>query len=340
MGSGSAFLSAVSPATPKPTTPVRINKDIVIRSSQIPSALSPQKIASDTKAGVLLVSGSAVIWSFGGAIARYISVNDNWTIVFWRAVWAALFLLGFLLIRDGLRRTVRLFQIMGLPGIGVALCFAAASTSFVVALSFTTVANILLMLAGVPLIAALVAWLLFQEKVAVATWIGIGAVILGIAIMVAESLSTRISLIGNALALLISVAFALATVITRRYSKVQMIPACCLATIISACVSAVLASRLGVTASDMGLLFTFGALNLGLGMALFVTGAPLVPSAIAALLATLETVLGPIWVWLIHGETPSLQTVVGGAIVVLALVSHLLWQYHHQRGVVSAAMPH
>lgn len=85
---------------------------------------------------------------------------------------------------------------MGLPGIGVALCFATASTAFVVALFFTTVANILLMLAGVPLIAALITWLLFRQEVALATWLAIGAAILGIAVMVFDSLSTRLSLGG------------------------------------------------------------------------------------------------------------------------------------------------
>jgi drug/metabolite transporter (DMT)-like permease len=76
----------------------------------------------------------------------------------------------------------------------------------------------------------------------------------------------------------------------------------------------------------MALLFAFGALNLGLGMVLFATGARLVPAAIAALIGTTEPVLGPLWVWLIHDETPSRATLLGGAIIVLALLSHLLWQ--------------
>src|SRR3546814_7891685 len=101
--------------------------------------------------GAWLVFGSAMVWSLGGILARLADVENAWTAVFWRSGTAALFLLGFMLLRDGRAGTVALFARMGLPGLAVALCFAIASTSFVVALQFTTVANILLMQAGVPL---------------------------------------------------------------------------------------------------------------------------------------------------------------------------------------------
>jgi drug/metabolite transporter (DMT)-like permease len=295
--------------------------------------------AANDKLGMLLVFGSALIWSFGGVIARYLSVDDSWTVVFWRSAWAALFLLAFMLVRDGPKGTMMLFRGMGLPGVAVALCFATASTSFIVALSFTTVANILLLQAGVPLIAALIAWAVFGEKVAPATWAAIAAVIVGVAVMMSDSLNGKVSPVGNALALLISVAFASATVITRRYSGVRMTPACCLGTAIATCVSGVMAGQLAVGAGDMGLLFTFGALNLGLGLALFVTGARLVPAAIAALIGTLETILAPVWVWIIHGETASERTIGGGTIVFLALIVHLGWQLLKNRRVMKTATP-
>jgi drug/metabolite transporter (DMT)-like permease len=226
---------------------------------------------------------------------------------------------------------VALFRNMGVPGLAVALCFATASTSFVVALAHTTVANILLMQAGVPLLAALIGWTVFRERVAPATWIAIAAVIAGVAVMVSDSLTGRVSPVGDALALLIAVAFATATVITRRYAEVRMTPACCLGTVISMTVAGAMAGGLAVTASDMGLLFLFGAVTLGLGMALFVTGARLLPSSIAALVGTSEPVLGPLWVWLVHGETPSARTLIGGAVVLAALIAHLAWQIARQR---------
>ena len=286
--------------------------------------------AGSRRRGILLVAGSAIVWSFGGAIARFLAVDDSWTIVFWRSLFAAFFLLGFMLWRDGPRGTVALFKGMGLAGLGVALCFAIASTSFVVALAYTTVANILLMQAGVPLIAALLTWTLFRERTLATTWAAIAAVIVGVAIMVSESFTGKVSPIGDGLALLISVLFAIATVITRRHAHVRMAPAVCLATTMAACFSSLLAGHYLVSAVDFGWLIAFGAVNLGLGLAMFTTGVRLIPAALAALVGTLEPVLGPLWVWLVHNEVPSERTLLGGTVVFAALIIHLLIDWQRQ----------
>lgn len=274
-------------------------------------------------AGILLVAGSAVAWSFGGAIDRFIDQQDTWTVVFWRSVWACAFLTAFLFIRDG-RDAPNAFRSMGWPGIVVALCFMTASISFVQAIAYTTVANVILINAAVPLVAALIARVFLGETISGATWMAIAAVIAGVAIMVSDGDGESGSLIGILLALLITFVFAIATVVTRRHAGVRMTPAVILATALAAVLAATQASGFAVSGHDMAWLFAFGALNLGLGMALFVTGARLIPSALAALLGTLETVLGPVWVWLIHGEKASVMTVVGGAIVVGALIAHLV----------------
>ena len=292
--------------------------------------------ADHLRLGILLVAGSAITWSFGGAIARFITVDDNWTVVFWRSLFAALFLVAFMLLRDGPVGTLRLFRGMGLAGIGVACCFAVASTSFIVALAHTTVANILLMQAGVPLIAALLAWALFGERVSVATWVAIGAVIAGVAVMVSSSFTGEVSPLGDGLALLISVMFSIATVITRRAAKVRMTPAVFLGTLLAALVSATLASGYAVSPVNLAWLFAFGALNLGMGLAMFALGARLIPAALAALVGTLEPVFGPIWVWLIHGEVPGTRTLIGGSVVFAALFVHLLTNWRRQRSRRSA----
>ncbi|MBZ9992664.1 DMT family transporter [Mesorhizobium sp. BH1-1-4] len=299
------------------------------------TASSPGLVASTTSAreervGMLLVFLSALMWSFGGTIARFVSVGDSWTVIFWRSVWAAVFLLCFMAWRDGWRGMVKSFRDMGLPGIAVGSCFAIASTSFVVALAYTTVANILLMQAGVPLLAALFSWALFRERVTVATWVAIAAVIAGVAIMVSESLDGAVSPIGDGLALLIAFMFSIATVITRRFSSVRMTPATCLGTILAAGFAASQVSTFTVSAGDMGFLFVFGVVNLGLGLAFFATGARLIPAAIAALLGTFEPILGPIWVWLIHSEVPSARTIIGGAVVVTALLVHIGLEFKRQ----------
>lgn len=291
----------------------------------VPSQTSVLPAASrrEERRGYVLVFLSALMWSFGGTIARFIETPDSWTVVFWRSVWAAAFLVGFMIWRDGPRGMVALFRGMGFPGLAVAVCFGVSSTAFVVALSYTTVANILLMQAGVPLLAALFAWLLFRETASTATWLAIAAVIAGIAIMVSESLGGGASPIGDGLALLIAVLFAAATVITRRFSHVRMTPATCLGALFAGAFAATQASALGVSGRDMGFLFAFGVVNLGLGLAFFATGARLVPAAIAALLGTFEPLLGPIWVWLVHSEVPSARTIVGGAVVFVALLTHI-----------------
>lgn len=302
--------------------------------TESPSQASTAHVAHhsrrEERLGFLLVFLSALIWSFGGAIARFIAIDDSWTTVFWRSVWAAIFLIAFMLWRDGARGMIALFRGMGLPGLLVALCFATASTCFVVALGYTTVANIVLMQAGVPLIAALIGWIAFRERVSGVTWAAIAAVIAGVAIMVSDSFGGRVSPIGDGLALLIAFAFSTATVVTRRYAHVRMTPATCTGTLIAATFAATQASSFAVGAVDMAWLFAFGALNLGLGLALFATGARLVPAAFAALLGTFETILGPIWVWLIHAEVPSARTVIGGGVVFAALLVHIGLEFQRQ----------
>ncbi|MFM8745766.1 MAG: DMT family transporter [Aestuariivirga sp.] len=296
-----------------------------------PQAIQSRFSASGFRLGVLLVAGAALTWSFGGAIARNIAEPDPWTIVFWRAGFASLFLLLFMLWREGPRSTVRMFRDMGLAGLGVALCFGIASSSFVMALQYTTVANILLTQAAAPLFAALLAWMVFGERVNLPTWIAIVAVICGVAIMVSASFSGEVSALGDGLALLITVLFSTAIVITRHHPEVRMMPAVCLGTAMACVAAFFLSGPLAVTGADLFWLFLFGAVNLGAGLAMFVTGARLVPAALAALVSTLEPVLGPIWVWLFHGEVPGTRTVIGGAIVFGALFLHILNDWRRQR---------
>jgi drug/metabolite transporter (DMT)-like permease len=279
--------------------------------------------------GAWMVLGSAIVWSAGGILARLADVESPWTTVFWRAGTATLFLLAFMLVRDGRAGTAALFRTMGKAGLLVALCFAAASTLFIVALGYTTVANVLLMQAGVPLLAALIAWIVFREPLRISTWVAIGAVIAGVAVMVSDSLTGKVSPVGDGLSLLIALAFATATVITRRYSDIRMTPAVCTGSFTGFSVALVLSlattGSVAVEAWQLPVLAVFGV-SMGLGMALFTQGARLIPSAFAALLGTAETILGPVWVWVFLGETPSLRTIAGGAIVLGALIAYLSWQ--------------
>lgn len=288
--------------------------------------------------GALLVFLSALAWSFGGAIARFLETDDSWAVVFWRSVWAASFLIAFMLWRDGWAGTRALFRHMGPAGLAVAMCFATATTSFVVALSYTTVANILLLGASVPLLAALLGWIVFRERVGVMTWLAIAGVIAGVAVMVSDSFAGSVSPVGDGLALLIAVSFAIATVISRRNAHVRMTPAAFLGAIIAGSFAFTRAGTLSVSPADMAFLFAFGALTLGLGMALFTSGVRLIPAAYAALLGTSETMLGPVWVWLVHDEVPSSRTLIGGAIILTALTVHISMQLRSQKRAAPASL--
>ena len=274
--------------------------------------------------GIALVAGSAFAWSYGGAIQRFISVEDGWTIVFWRCLFAGLFLLAFMLIRDGLGGTIRLFRALGWPGTFIAIGFASVSTLFVLAVTMTPVANVVLFMASIPLFAALLARIVLGEPITPVTWGSIGAVILGVGIMVSSSVGEGGSILGLTLAAAIPAIFACMTVVTRRYPGIRMTPAACGGSFIACAIAASQAGAFAVGFQDLTLLFCFGALNLGLGMALYVTGARMIPSALAALLGTAEMILAPVWMVLLHNEIPSGRTIIGGALVMAALFTYLI----------------
>jgi drug/metabolite transporter (DMT)-like permease len=306
--------------------------------------------ASQEKIGATFVFLSALFWSFGGAIARFLTIEDSWTIVFYRALFAGLFLCGFLLVRDGPRETLRLYRNMGVPGLLVGIGFATASTCFIIAISYTTVANVVLIQAGVPLFAALMAWIIYRERISFTTWIAIVAVIIGVAIMVMggpfiaqvddmlgfglidnatmattnPSIDMRYAWFGNLLALTIAIVFAMVTVVTRRFKNVRQTPGASIGCFAAALVASTQAGSLQVTGGEFAILMAFGALNLGLGMAFFVTGARMIPAAFAALLGTAETMLSPVWVAIFHDEVPGIETIIGGTILLAALLGYLL----------------
>ncbi len=196
-----------------------------------------------------MVTLAGLFWSTGGTFARFISVPDQWTVVFWRGVFAAGSLLLFMLLTEGAERTWRSFRLMGLPGIAVALCFTIASTAFVIALGYTKVANIVLLQAATPLIAALFAWAILREHIGRATWIAILVVAVGVAVMVSGSFDGSLSLLGDGLALLIATVFAFAIVLTRKHNTVAMMPAMCLGMVIGAALAATQASAFAVSAT-------------------------------------------------------------------------------------------
>jgi len=279
----------------------------------------------EARRGRLLVAAAAVCWSTGGLIARLVD-TDPWTTVFWRGLFCAAFLAGVTALRER-RRTLDVFLGMGAPGLAMAACFAIASTCFIMALDRTLVANVLVIQSLSPFMAGLLGWAWMGERVAGRTWGAMGVAVLGSAIMVSRSFYTEAaagSLGGDLLAFTVALSFAAATVLLRRNRGVRMLPAAALAAALASLVASFAARPGSADAGDLLLLALFGSGQLGFGMILFTTGARRIPVAEAALIAVLESVLGPVWVWLAIGENPGLPSLVGGAIVLAALAGHTL----------------
>lgn len=279
--------------------------------------------AAERSRGVVLVAAAALCWSTGGLIARLVD-TDTWTTVLWRSIFAAVFLLGVTLVQErGVARAWihRIGWGMGWPGVAMALCFATASTCFLNALARTTVANTLVIQSTSPFIAAFLGWVWMGEPVRRRSWIAMAAALAGAAVMASHSWGAG-SISGDLLALVTAIAFATATVIVRRHRELRMTAAAGLASVFSAIFAWPPARPLAVGLDDLALLALFGAAQLGFGLVLFTAGARLIPVAEASLIAVLESVLGPVWVWLALGETPAPAAIVGGLIILSALVVH------------------
>jgi len=210
------------------------------------------------------------------------------------------------------------FRSIGLPGIAVAVCMATASGCFIIALNHTTVAHVLFIQAISPVLAALLAWVALHEPITPRIWVAMLTALAGVAVMIGSPSDTDLT--GDGVSLLMSLSFAVAIVITRHRRDVSMAPATCLSQLLLLLVAAPFADASSITRHDLAYLVLLGAVQMGLGLALFTVGARLIAAAEVALITLLEVVLGPLWVWIAFGETPDTATLVGGAIVVLAVV--------------------
>ena len=282
----------------------------------------------------MLVAMAAVLWSTGGLIVRSLQSTDMWTTVFWRSIFAAAFLVVFIVARDG-RRAIAAFRTMGPPGLLVGACFATASVSFVVALNLTSVAHTLVIFSTSPFLAALLGWIALGEQVRARSWLAMAAALFGVTVMMTDSVGGG-SIAGDLMAFVIAICTAVATVTIRRHRSVRMTPATCLGAVLAAAIAAPLAQPLAVTGGDFGLLAVFGAFQLGAGLALFTTGARLAPAAKVALLSVLEPILGPVWVWAILGEHPGTMALIGGGIVLSALSVNMAMDLRKARPIPPA----
>src|SRR5947209_354989 len=234
-----------------------------------------------------------------------------------RALFALIALLAYVAVSER-GAVIPAFRSIGLPGVAVAVCMATASGCFIIALNHTTVAHVLFIQAISPVLAALLAWIALREPITVRTGVAMVTALAGVAVMIGSP--SGADLAGDGVSLLMSLSFAVAIVITRHRRDVSMAPATCLSQLLLVLVALPFADAASISRHDLLYLVLLGAVQMGVGLALFTVGARLIAAAEVALITLLEVVLGPLWVWIAFGETPDTATLVGGAIVVLAVL--------------------
>ncbi|MCK6451577.1 MAG: DMT family transporter [Alphaproteobacteria bacterium] len=274
--------------------------------------------------GVALVTAAAVLWSTAGLFVRYLDL-DVWTMLGWRSLFAALALTLVVGVRNRWRM-IRAVRAMGWPGILAVPIAAVSMGGFVVALKLTTVANVMIVYATVPFLAAGVAYAWIGERAAPRGLLASAVALAGIAVMAGAATRPQ-DLAGNALSLLMTLAFAIQLVMVRRFPALAMAPVNAIAAALCAVVCWPLMAAAIPSAHQLAVLALFGVTTTALAYILFLTGGRHVPSGEAGLIGLLDVVLAPLWVWLAFAEQPGRAALVGGALV----LASVLWYLSGQR---------
>jgi drug/metabolite transporter (DMT)-like permease len=269
----------------------------------------------DARRGRIYVVLAALVWSSAGVLQRELDVGTA-TQLAGRAIFALLGLVAWTAVQER-RSTLDAFRGMGVAGVGFAVSVAVSSGSFIAALNHTTVANVLFMQAASPIVAALLAWIALGEAIAPLTWLAMAIAMTGVGLMVG---APGVSALGIGLPILMMLSFAVGIVLARHRSDISMAPSSALAQFLVFVAFAPFAHPGQVGGRDLGLLVALGIGQIGLGLALLSLGARLIPAAEIALITLLEVVLGPLWVWIFLSEEPSTATLIGGGVVMLAVL--------------------
>jgi len=268
---------------------------------------------SARRRGVLLVLTATVMWSMAGLFARLLGHLDLWTVMGWRALMgaASISIVGLVEWRRG-----RMNESFGFGPLSPVLALLAmiAISAYTASVMTTTIADVLIIYATLPFVAAALGWLVNREQVSPRTLVASGVALAGIALMVASGLGSG-RLLGQALSALMTLCFAGMIVLQRRQPGASIIAVNAIGALGSGLFGLLNSSHPPIGLFDMGVLFVFGLTTIGLAFVLFMEGAKFIPSAEAGLISLLDVVLGPIWVFLAFGENPGAATVLGGAIV-------------------------
>ncbi len=285
-----------------------------------------QRVVPSYATGVVLVLCAGMFWSLMGLMVRLTDEATVWQILFYRSLALTTFLFGVIAYRS----RGQVWQTLcagGVPIIFGGYALMLAFSGSIAALKGTTIANAMFLFAIAPFLSAVLGRLILKEHVRPSTWIAMTLAMVGIAVMVVEALSMG-QIMGNVAAILSALGFALFTIALRWRNNIDMFPALFLGalytTLLSGAICWATGEGIAVSLND-GIMSTLMGIGLlGAGMLIFTFGSRSVPAAELALLSMTEVVLGPIWVWLLLGETVGPLTLIGGVILLIAIAGNAL----------------
>ena len=274
------------------------------------------------KSATLTILLGGLFMSFVGLIMRLIVDATGFQILFYRSLTISLVVIIFSCIMTKSNPLV-FFKKLDKFDLTMGVFLSLAFATYVFSMLYTSVASTLFILSVTPFLAAIIAWLWLREKPRKIVWFTMIAATFGVALMVNDGI-TQGKTYGNFLALLSALFFALALVIARYSAKENVLGGTFLGGAF-ACLIGFLAAiyfkqGLIISQYDLSLSLFMGAFTIGLGITLVTTGTPFVPAAEVSLLVLVESVLGPVWVWLILSEAMSKLEIIGGLIIFVSLI--------------------
>ena len=268
--------------------------------------------------GPLLIFLGALSLSFGGLIVKSFEGATLWQILFWRSLFFSLTVLAFLIISYK-KKTLKVFYDSGLPGFFGGIILSFGFCGYVFAMYNTTVANTNFIISLQILFLAVFGYFFLKEKISAATLASIILAITGVLVMVGNSLSPG-EFTGNLAAFTMPITFAVLIMIVRKYPTVDMVPAQFMAGVSSCVIGFLLSTKLMISPNDIFLGFLAGFFQVGFGFIFITIGARTTPSAMVGIIMLSESVLGPVWAFLFVRERPSMFALIGGSIILCAVL--------------------
>ena len=276
--------------------------------------------------GSILVFLGAVCLSFGGIIVKSFEGANLWQILFWRQLFFVIIVALYLLITYK-NNFFKIFYRSGIPGLVAGFFLGLGFSSYVFAMYYTTVANTLFIITTETIFLAFFGYVFLKEKINLITFIAILLGMSGVLLIIGSSLSiqTNEQFLGNIIAFIMPISFAVLIIIVRKYPTVDMVPAQFTAGVIAAMIGFLIAGNLMVSAHDVFLGFLAGVFQIGFGFILITVGSQTTRAAVVGLLMLTEAVLGPIWAWMFINEIPPLSVITGGGIIIFAILFEFLF---------------